>query len=126
VKSSEWAQYVDQLRQGQFMVRLLGWYPDYLDPDDYLTPFLKSPSNSWTRTGYNNSQVNQLLTQAAQITDQAQREQIYKQVQEILAEDVPYIPLVQGKLYVVLGPNVESLKVSPLMFLLYDSITLKS
>ncbi len=126
IHSSEWAQYVEQLSQGQFMVSLLGWYPDYLDPDNYLTPFLKAPANSWTGTGYNNTQVNELLTQASQLTDQAQREQIYIQVQEILADDVPYIPLIQGKLYVVLGPNVESLKVSPLMFLLYDTIQLKS
>ncbi|MEB3851117.1 MAG: ABC transporter substrate-binding protein [Desulfurococcales archaeon] len=122
VKSSEWSQYVSQLRSGQFMVSLLGWYPDYLDPDDYLTPFLMSTANSWTGTGYNNSQVDQLLKQAQTITDQAQREQIYKQVQQILADDVPYIPLIQGKLYLVTSSKVVSLKVSPLMFLLYDTI----
>ncbi len=122
VKSSEWAQYVKQLSSGQFMVSLLGWYPDYLDPDDYLTPFLMSTSNSWTGTGYNNSQVDQLLKQAQIITDQNQRAQLYEQVQRILAQDVPYIPLVQGKLYVVTSSKVTSLKISPLMFLLYDTI----
>lgn len=122
IKSSEWAQYVDQLSSGQFMLSLLGWYPDYLDPDNYLTPFLKSTANSWTGTGYANPQVDQLLEQASVLTDQAQRAELYKQVQEILAEDVPFIPLIQGKLYVVLGPNVKSITVSPLMFLIYSSI----
>ena len=122
IKSSEWAQYVDQLSSGQFMLSLLGWYPDYLDPDNYLTPFLKSTANSWTGTGYANPQVDQLLEQASVLTDQAQRAELYKQVQEILAEDVPFIPLIQGKLYVVLGPDVKSITVSPLMFLIYSSI----
>ena len=125
VKSSEWSQYVDQLRSGQMMVSLLGWYPDYLDPDDYLTPFLASSANGWTGTGYSNPTVDQLLKQAQTLTDQNERAQIYEQVQQILAEDVPYIPLIQGKLYVVTSDNVESLKISPLMFLLYDSIQVK-
>ena len=122
VKSSEWAQYVDQLSSGQFMLSLLGWYPDYLDPDNFLTPFLKSTANTWTGTGYANPRVDQLLDQAAVSTDKAEREQLYVQVQQILAEDVPYIPLVQGKLYVVLGPDVKSITVSPLQFLIYASI----
>ena len=125
VKSSEWSQYVDQLRSGQMMVSLLGWYPDYLDPDDYLTPFLASSANGWTGTGYSNPTVDQLLKQAQTLTDQNARAQIYKQVQDILADDVPYIPLIQGKLYVVTSKDVVSLKISPLMFLLYDSIEVK-
>jgi len=125
IKSSEWAQFVNQLKQGQFQTSLLGWYPDYLDPDDYLTPFLMYPANSWTGTGYNNTQVNQLLKKAQMLTDMDQRAQIYKQVQQILAEDVPYIPLVQGKLFVVTNPDVVSLQVSPLMFLIYSSIGVK-
>ncbi len=122
VKSSEWSQYVDQLRNGQMMVSLLGWYPDYLDPDDYLTPFLASSANGWTGTGYSNPTVDNLLSQAQVLTDQTQRAQLYEQVQNILAEDVPYIPLIQGKLYVVTSKDVTSIKISPLMFLLYDSI----
>lgn len=125
VKSSEWSQYVDQLRNGEMMVSLLGWYPDYLDPDDYLTPFLASSANGWTGTGYSNPTVDQLLKKAQILTDQDQRAEIYKQVQEILADDVPYIPLIQGKLFLVTSQNVESLKVSPLMFLLYDTIQVK-
>jgi len=122
VRSSEWAQFVNQLRSGQFMLSLLGWYPDYLDPDDYLTPFLMSTANSWTGTGYKNPTVDKLLKQAQLITDQNERAKIYKQVQEILADEAPFIPLIQGKLYIVVSGKVTSLKVSPLMFLIYSSI----
>ena len=122
IKSSEWAQYVKQLGEGQFMLSLLGWYPDYLDPDNYLTPFLKSTANSWTGTGYANPTVDDLLSKAQIATDKAEREQYYKQVQEILAEDVPFIPLIQGKLFIVTQPDFKSLKVSPLMFLIYSSL----
>ncbi len=126
VRSSEWAQFVNQLRSGQFMLSLLGWYPDYLDPDDYLTPFLMSTANKWTGTGYKNPVVDKLLKEAETITNQTERAEIYVKVQEILADDVPFIPLVQGKLYVVTSTKVVSLKISPLMFLLYDTIQVKS
>ena len=122
LKSSEWATYVKQLGEGQFMLSLLGWYPDYLDPDNFLTPFLLSTANKWTGTGYFNQDVDELLKQAMTITDMDRRAELYKQVQELLAEDVPYIPLLQGKLYVVTSDKVTNLKISPLQFLIYSSI----
>ncbi len=122
VKSSEWAQYVDQLSNGQLMVSLLGWYPDYVDPDNYLYSFLHSEANKWTGTGYSNPKVDELLDQAQILTTQEERAKLYEQVQYILAEEAPFIPLIQGKLYVVTKPDFKGLQVSPLMFLIYSSL----
>ena len=122
IKSSEWATYVSQLRQGQMMLALLGWYPDYIDPDDFLYPFLHSKANKWTGTGYANPEVDKLLEEAAVATDQQTRTQLYKQVQQILAEDVPYIPLLQGKLIIVTYKDVKGVKVGPTMLLTYYTI----
>ena len=54
--------------------------------------------------------------------DKATRERYYRMVQELLAEDVPYIPLIQGKLFVVTSDKVISIQISPLQFLIYSSI----
>ena len=35
IKSAEWATYKDQWKNKQMPVFFLGWYPDYVDPDDY-------------------------------------------------------------------------------------------
>ena len=122
IKSAEWNTYTDYARKGQMMVYLLGWYPDYLDPDDYTTPFLDSNANSWAGTGYNNTQVNKLLEKAQTITDQNQRAQIYEQVQDILAQDVPYIPLIQGKLFVVTQKSVKGVVIGPDMIFHYSTV----
>lgn len=122
IKSSEWATYVKQLRQGQMMLALLGWYPDYIDPDDFLTPFLHSGANSWTGSGYKNPEVDKLLDQAVTLTDQQKRAELYKKVQEILAEDVPIVPLLQGKLYVVTQKNVGGVKIGPSMLMPYYTL----
>ncbi len=119
LKSLEWASYVKQLRKGAMMLSLLGWYPDYLDPDDYLTPFLHSKHNKWTGTGYSNPEVDKLLDEAVTIVDQSERAKIYEKVQEILAEDAPFIPLLQGKLYIVVRKGVEGVMLGPTMLLTY-------
>ncbi|MDT7874979.1 MAG: peptide ABC transporter substrate-binding protein, partial [Pyrobaculum sp.] len=118
---AEWATYVQQLRSGAMMVSLLGWYPDYLDPDDYTTPFLKTGSNKWLGNGYSNPKMDEVLAKAALELSQSAREQLYRQAQQILAEDVPIIPLIQGKLFIVTKPNIEVV-VDPTMILRYWAI----
>ncbi|MEM0484412.1 MAG: ABC transporter substrate-binding protein [Pyrobaculum sp.] len=121
IKSAEWATYVQQLRSGAMMVSLLGWYPDYLDPDDYTRPFLRTVSNKWLGNGYSNPKMDEILDKAALELSQGAREQLYRQAQQLLAEDVPIIPLVQGKIFIVTKPNVQVV-VDPTMILRYWAI----
>jgi peptide/nickel transport system substrate-binding protein len=122
IKSAEWGTYTDYARNGQMQVYLLGWYPDYLDPDDYTTPFLKSTANSWAGTGYANPTMDDLLSQAQRLSDQNERTKLYEQVQDILAQDVPYIPLIQGKLFVVTQKNVKGVTIGPDMIFRYSTL----
>ncbi|AEA47974.1 ABC transporter substrate-binding protein [Archaeoglobus veneficus] len=119
LKSAEWSTYVDYLRKGAMMLSLLGWYPDYLDPDDYTTPFLKSGSNKWLGNGYSNPEMDELLDKAAASTDINERTKYYEQAQDILAEDVPIIPLIQGKLYVVANKDISGITLDPTMIFRY-------
>ncbi len=48
---------------------------------------------------YSNPRVDELFAAAGTITDVAQRESMYKEVQEILGEQVPYIPLYYNVIY---------------------------
>ncbi|ASJ02448.1 peptide ABC transporter substrate-binding protein [Thermococcus profundus] len=122
IKSAEWNTYTDYARKGQMQVYLLGWYPDYLDPDDYTTPFLDGDANGWAGTGYNNTQMNTILRKAQTITDQNQRAKLYEQAQDILAQDVPYIPLIQGKLFVVTQKSVKGVTIGPDMIFHYSTV----
>lgn len=61
------------------------------DPAAYAEHFgTNGPRNF---TGYSNAQVDQWLTQGAATTDAATRKQLYDEVQQQLATDIPYIPL---------------------------------
>lgn len=101
------------------MLSLFGWCPDYIDPDDFLTLFLKTGANKWTGSQYSNLTVDQLVDQVSIEVDQTKRVQLYAQVRKILAEDVPFISLLQGSLTIVYSKNVGGVMLGPTMLLYY-------
>jgi peptide/nickel transport system substrate-binding protein len=95
LKSTEWDQYSEAYAEDQYPIFQLGWFPDYPDPDNYLVPFYTT--DNFLKNHYSNKRVDALLTHQKASTDQAKREDDFRQVQTIAAQDVPIIPLWQGK-----------------------------
>lgn len=123
LKSAEWRTYVsDYLMSGVMPILLLGWYPDYIDPDDYTTVFLHSEWSPSNGVFYNNTQMDQLLEQASVNVTVSGRTTLYNQVQMLMAKDAPVIPLFQGKLTAVFWPNVRGVVLDPTMILRYSLI----
>jgi peptide/nickel transport system substrate-binding protein len=84
---------VDGFVAGDLPMFMLGWFPDFVDPDNWLTPFascLQSPDNG---VNYCNPDMDKLLQSAASATDPTERTSLYKQIGELYADDVPTIPL---------------------------------
>ncbi len=119
LKSAEWSTYTDLARKSAMMASLFGWYPDYIDPDDYTTPFLKSGANRWLGYPYSDPEMDKLLENASVAKSIEERTKYYKQIQEKLAEDCPIVPLVQGKLTIVAKKNVEGIVLDPTMLFRY-------
>jgi peptide/nickel transport system substrate-binding protein len=95
LKSTEWQQYSEAYAEDQYPVYQLGWFPDYPDADNYLAPFYHT--DNFLKNHYSNPRVDKLLADQKASTDQAERERIFQDIQEIAAEDVPIIPIWQGK-----------------------------
>ncbi|WP_059049610.1 ABC transporter substrate-binding protein [Paenibacillus senegalimassiliensis] len=94
IESPEWATYLDDAQAGEkddlFM---LGWTGDNGDPDNFLYALLdKDASNNYSY--YANDELHELLVAAQTETEQSKREELYKQAQEIIKVDAPWIPLV--------------------------------
>lgn len=115
VKSAEWSTYIELTRKQSLPITLYGWYPDYIDPDNFLYPFLHTDSNRWLGKPYSNPYLDAILDLAQIFV----REELYEAAQRILAEDAPIIPLLQGKLYIVAKPNVKGIVIDPYMLLRY-------
>lgn len=108
INSADWAsEYSQNLRSGAYPVYMLGWYPDYFDPDDYISPFYVE---SGYALGYSNQQMADLIRQEQTTQDEAEREQIFDQIQQVAAEDMPYIPLYQLNTYAYYGDNLTGVE----------------
>ena len=95
LKSTEWNQYSTAAFTDKYPQFELGWFPDYPDADDYTTPFFSK--DSFLNDHYNNPQMDKLLAEQKATTDATKRGQAFDQIQKIAAEDVPTIPIWQGK-----------------------------
>jgi peptide/nickel transport system substrate-binding protein len=117
------------LDKGAYPMFLLDWSPDFLDADNYIEPFMNCSKGS-PQTGcqdgssflqgsfYYSDRANQLIAQSRQEQAPEKRKQIYQQIQDLLAQDVPFIPLWQSKDYLfaqkwIQGASLEATQKVP-------------
>jgi len=107
LQSAEWATYSNALGKtyGAFQ---LGWFPDYVDGENYLLPFFDSKSN-FTENNYKSSAMDSTLTKEQAAKDQGARQDLIRQAQTLSAKDVPIIPYWQGNMVAVSRDNVNGI-----------------
>jgi peptide/nickel transport system substrate-binding protein len=108
--STEWAQFTEEAwpgEDGQYPMFMLGWNPDFFDPDTYIEPFYFSGGFLGM---YENPQMDQLISDQQQETDADARAEIFDEIQQIAAEDVPVIPLFQEVPFVYAQTDVQGLE----------------
>ena len=76
------------------------------------------------RLGYCNPDLDALMTKAQQSTDQKERAGLYQQVVDIMAKDVPAIPLFESKSNVAALKTVKGLVVPPSEFIDWSGVYL--
>src|SRR5215210_2123219 len=108
LKSAEWAQYSDALGK-QYGAFQLGWFPDYVDGENYLLPFYDAKSN-FTSNNYNNPKMNSTLAKEQATKSLAKRIALIKSAQAIAAKDAPIIPYWQGAMIAVSRANVKNVQ----------------
>ena len=126
LQSTEWTQYskdrvVTEDSDGSYPVYQLGWFPDYSDPDNYLSPFFRD--GNFVNNGYSNSEINDLIMEQAGETDESAREDLLKKIQTLETEDLSTIPLLQGAQVAVTGANVKGVVLDASFRFRFASVT---
>jgi peptide/nickel transport system substrate-binding protein len=109
LEGRDWAAYRTARQQEIMPAYILGWYPDYIDPDDYIQPFVSSTGGSWIHHNYASTQMDQLVEQARSTTDPTSRTDLYTQINNLMIQDVPIIPLYEGNQFAVSKTNVQGI-----------------
>ena len=126
LQSTEWTQYskdrvVTEDSDGVYPAYQLGWFPDYSDPDNYLSPFFRD--GNFVNNGYSNQQINDLIVKQAGQIDATERENTLKEIQKLETEDLSTIPLLQGAQVAVTGTSVKGVTLDASFRFRYASVT---
>ena len=85
---------------------------DIIDPDELVEfAVVGTAGTSSLFTGYNDKTVNSLALQAAHAFDQSQRQKLYSQVQQKVAQDAPLVPLFYSPFAYVTSNKVKNFTV---------------
>jgi peptide/nickel transport system substrate-binding protein len=104
LQTTEWVQYAKDRTADVYPAYQLGWFPDYSDADNYLTPFFLQ--ENFLGNHYDNAEVNDLILQQAVTADPAARTALIEQIQDAVAADLSTVPYLQGAQVAVVGTDV--------------------
>ena len=105
LQTTEWVQYSEDRSADVYPAYQLGWFPDYSDADNYLTPFFLT--ENFLGNHYADPEVDELILQQAVTTDPAERQGVIEEIQRAVAEDLSTVPYLQGAQVAVVGADVE-------------------
>lgn len=115
IRSAEFGTFYSDVTRGAFEMYMLRWIGSNEDPDFLRYAFATSsfPPKGGNRGRYSNPQVDSLLMQANAETNEAARRRDYVEVQQILARDLPSIPLWYPNNEVVHSMRVSGVHLDP-------------
>ncbi len=108
LQSTEWVTYTKDRVVDAYPLYQLGWFPDYSDADNYLTPFFSK--NNFLKNHYDNPTVQDMITKQRTTTDKSARDALIGDIQTAVAKDLSTLPLLQGAQVAVSGTNVKGVK----------------
>jgi ABC-type oligopeptide transport system substrate-binding subunit len=96
-----WAEFSDLVHSDPPHLFLTSWMPDYPDPDAILRVVVQ------LYTAWRPQRYLALVDVARHATDQRERMKVYAEVERILAEEVPLLPLIYGRSHFLYKPWVR-------------------
>lgn len=107
IEMAEWSKFVDDLINGNLGAFIIGVAGDIPDADGTLYPQFRSDGGQNVH-GYANTTVDEKLLTARQSNDSAERLKLYEDVQNILMEELPCIPLYFTNSYIIYNSGLKN------------------
>ncbi len=105
--------FIDASNAGQIEgIHLLGWGADYPDQTNFMDYHFGAGASPQFGEGF--SDIHEVLKEAASLADQDERNELYGQANELLAQHVPMIPVAHGGSATAYKAGAEGAHSSPL------------
>ncbi|WP_200301902.1 ABC transporter substrate-binding protein [Streptomyces adelaidensis] len=100
----EWTAFQQRYADGKLDAYGVGWVADYPDPDTFSGPLVGTGGS--LDNGYSSAQTDRLVKDSRRYEDRGRAAADFKELQDVVARDVPLIPLWQRKEYVLSSEEV--------------------
>lgn len=110
VSVKEFAAFRDDINSGNYDILIMG-FGRQTDPDSHLYTHFHSgqvPPSGVNRWRFSSERVDELLEQARVEVDQEARKEMYKEIQQIIAEEVPYTPLQYTTIFLAYDADLQN------------------
>jgi peptide/nickel transport system substrate-binding protein len=105
LQGTNWTTYNTERVQDAYPVFQLGWFDDFPDADNYLSPFFTA--NSFVKQHFDEQDIFDAITQEVSETDNTKRMAEIGDIQTELAQKyLPTIPLLQGSQWAFTRTNI--------------------
>jgi hypothetical protein len=105
LKFTDWPSYSANRNNEIMDAYVYGWYPDYVDPDDYAFLYWAS----WLHTNYSNATQVGYYDEARATTNTTLRAELYGNIDEIAVKECSVVPLWVSGAWAVTKPSIYSI-----------------
>jgi peptide/nickel transport system substrate-binding protein/oligopeptide transport system substrate-binding protein len=112
-QAADWPTFMAILEEKKPAMFRLAWYSDIPDPDNFFYPLLFSQSKI-NRTSYRNPEVDRLLEEARGRADYQQRIRLYRDIEQLVLDDAPWISQHHSAFEYLYQPYVQGIETNAL------------
>ncbi|MFB0619624.1 ABC transporter substrate-binding protein [Streptomyces sp. AGS-58] len=105
-RSVPFERYERDIAAGAYGVYVKGWVPDYPDADNFTSPFF-GKGNVLDNHYENSTLTDKLIPRTAAVGDRTAADETFGRIQDIVARQLPVLPVWQAKQYAVVRDGVH-------------------
>ncbi|WIE62946.1 ABC transporter substrate-binding protein [Curtobacterium sp. MCLR17_032] len=121
IQSTVYTTYAVERTKDAYPLYQLGWFPDFSDADNYLSPFFTK--DNFVQNHYDDPTIQGLIADEQEESDADKRAAIIEKAQQREAEQISTLPLLQGKSVAVAGKDVKGVTLDASFKFRYGTIT---
>jgi peptide/nickel transport system substrate-binding protein/oligopeptide transport system substrate-binding protein len=112
----DWSALKQKVNEGEPEAFWLSWWADYPDPENFLYPLFHSASagSGGNRTRCLDPELDRLIETAQATMDEKQRYRLYRQAEDRIIQNAPWVFMWHRADYFVVQPWVKDFKIYPI------------
>ncbi|HEX7038768.1 MAG TPA: ABC transporter substrate-binding protein [Trueperaceae bacterium] len=114
VRSLPWSDFLSRTAERKVPMFALGWAADYADPSNFINTFLDNDGYYSPRTSINIPEIQELIDQADQIADPAERAFLYREIGTLYYDQAPLVTVPTQSPFLVTRDNLQGVYYNPM------------